>query len=190
MFFVSDCDSCKWCSICSVPRTFIKFFIIFMFVEFLIKKFLQSFSARTGLTLIHHKYVALGVANNLLDQVFICLLHQIATQHSDERYKHKQNGSFLSQPEHTIWVSRYRTLRIHLGVFLWKQYIILAFYKGFCKLQNLFMYSFTHTNIVFLSRHLPTQTIIFINVCYQTKCFISDSFYFLGADFANIPLIF
>ena len=47
--------------------------------------------------------------------------------------------SFLSQPELTIWVSRHRTFRtqyLHLGVFLWKQYIIRASYKGFCKLQS------------------------------------------------------
>ena len=87
--------------------------------------------------------------------------------------------SFLCQPEHTIWVSRHRTLRtqyLHLGVFLWKQYKILASYKDFCKLQFLFMYSFTHTNIVFLFRHLPTEIVIFINVCYQMKCFSGDSF--------------
>ena len=46
---------------------------------------------------------------------------------------------FLSQPEHTIWVSRHRNLRtqyINLGVFLWKYYIIPASYKEFCKLQS------------------------------------------------------
>ena len=60
-------------------------------------------------------------------------LHRLATQHFDERYKRKQSESFLSQSEH----SRQRTLRtqyLHLGVFLWKQYIILASYKDFCKL--------------------------------------------------------
>ena len=40
----------------------------------------------------------------------------------------------------------------------------------------LFMYSFTHMNIVFLFRHLPTEIAIFINVCYQMKCFSGDSF--------------
>ena len=106
------------------------------------------------------------------------LLHRLATQHFDERYKHKQSESFLSQPEHTIWVSRHRTLRtqyLHLGVFLWKQYIILVSYKDFCKLQIFyFMYSFT----TLLFRHLPTETFIFINVCYQMKCFGGDSFSF------------
>ena len=36
-------------------------------------------------------------------------LHRLATQHFDERYKRKQSQSFLSQPEHTIWVSRQGT---------------------------------------------------------------------------------
>ena len=48
----------------------------------------------------------------------------------------------LSQPEHTIWISRHRTLRteyLHLGVFLWKHYIILASYKDFCKLQSFWL---------------------------------------------------
>ena len=96
-----------------------------MFVEFLIKKFFQSYSARTGFTLMHDAFVALSVANDILVQVF-CMsgpspLHRIATQRFDERYKRKQSESFLSQPEQTIWVSRHRTLRtqyLHLGVFL------------------------------------------------------------------------
>ena len=69
---------------------------------------------------------------------------------------------------------------------------------NFCKLQTLlqvtkflFMYSLTHTNIVFLFRHLPTETVIFINFCYQMNCFSGDSFsLFSGAGFANIPPIF
>ena len=104
-------------------------------------------------------------------------LHRLATQHSDERFKRKQSESFLSQPEHIIWVSRHGTLStlyLRLGVFLWKQYIIIANYKDFCKF--LIMYSFTHTNIVFLLRHLPTEIVIFINVCYQMECFSGDSF--------------
>ena len=57
-----------------------------------------------------------------------------------------------------------------LGCFSFK-----AVYNS-CKLQRLFqvakflfMYSFTHTNIVFLFRHLPTEIFIFINICYQMK---------------------
>ena len=72
-----------------------------------------------------------------------------------------------SHSEHTICFSRHRTLRtqyLHLGVFLWKQYKSLASYKDFCKLQFLFMFSFTHTNTVFLFKHLPTEIVIFKNV--------------------------
>ena len=54
---------------------------------------------------------------------------------------------------------------------------------NFCKLQRLLqvakfliMYSFTHINIVFLFRYLPTEITIFIDVCYQMK-FFSFSFF-------------
>ena len=90
--------------------------------------------------------------------------------------------SFLSQSEH----SRHRTLRtqyLHLGVFLWKQYIIFASYKLLQVAKFLFMYSFTHTNILFLFRRLPTKIVIFINVCYQIKRFSGDSFSFFGNRF-------
>ena len=83
-----------------------------------------------------------------------------AAQHFDERFIRKQSGSFLSQPKQTIWVSRNRTLRtqyLDSGVFLRKQYKILASYKDFCKLQFLFMYSFTHINVVFLFKPLPSK---------------------------------
>ena len=74
-------------------------------------------------------------------------------------------------------------------------YFSLKAIYNFCMLQRLsqvskflFMHSFTHTNIVFLFRHLPTEIGIFINFCYQMKCFSGDSFpFFLGAGFANIP---
>ena len=111
--------------------------------------------------------------------------HRQAAQH--ERYKRKQSESFLSQPEHTIWVSRHRTLRsqyLYLGVFFLK-----AVWNS-CKLQRLlqvnkflFMYSLTHTNIVYLFKHLPTKIFIFKNVCYQMKCFSGDSVSFFGSRF-------
>ena len=107
-------------------------------------------------------------------------LHRLATQHFDECYKHKQGESFLSQPKHTISFSRQRTLRtqyLHLGFFFAK-----AVYNSY-KLQRLlqaarflFIYSFTHTNTLFLFRHLPAETVIFIDVCFQMKCFSGDSF--------------
>ena len=73
-----------------------------------------------------------------------CPLYRQAAQDFDERYKHKQSESFLSQQECTIWVSRHRPLRtqyLHLSAFLWKQDKILASYKDFCKLQSFCLYT-------------------------------------------------
>ena len=82
-------------------------------------------------------------------------------------------------------------------MFTFECFSLKAVYN-FCKLQRLlqvfrflFMYSFTHTNIVFLFRKLFSEIAIFINVCYQMKCFSGNSFSFLGIGFANIsPDIF
>ena len=71
VFFVSGCNDCNCCSICSIPLIVINFLIIFMFVEFLIKELLQSCSARTGFAPIRHSFVALRIANDRLDQVFV-----------------------------------------------------------------------------------------------------------------------
>ena len=98
-------------------------------------------------------------------------LHRQAAKHFDERFISKQSESFLSQPELTIWVSRQRNLKtqyLHLGVFLWKQYIILASYKNFCKLQFFFMYSFAHTNIVFFFQVPPYWN------CHLQKLLLRD----------------
>ena len=120
--------------------------------------------------------------------------HRPGTQHFDEGYKNKQSESFLSQPEHAIWVSRHRTLRtqyLHFVVFLWKHYIILASYKDFLQVAKfLFLYSFTHANIVFLFSHWPTEIVIFINICYQMKCFSGDSFYFFRNRFCSYSTYF
>ena len=114
-------------------------------------------------------------------------LHQLATQHFDKRYKGKQSEPFLSQSEHIIWTSRHRTLRtqyLHFGCFSLK-----AVYNS-GKLQRLWqvakiliMNSFTHTNIVFLPIYVPTEIVIFINVCYQMKCFSDNSFSFFRSRF-------
>ena len=72
VFFVNDCKLCQYFSICSFPLTVIKFLTIFMFIEVLIEKLFQSFSARTGLAPMHDAYVARRVVNHPLDQVFVC----------------------------------------------------------------------------------------------------------------------
>ena len=81
-------------------------------------------------------------------------------------------------------------------IFTFGCFSLKAIYNS-CKSQRLLpatkfltMYSFTHTNMVFLFRHLPTEIFIFINFCYQMKCLSDDSFSFLEAIFANIPPTF
>ena len=69
-------------------------------------------------------------------------------------------------------------------IFTFGYFSFKAVYNS-CKLQRLlqvakflFMYSFTQTNIVFLFKHLPSEIVIFKNVCYQMKCFSRNSFSF------------
>ena len=98
----------------------------------------------------------------------------------------------------TEWVIFEPSRTRHLGlkaqnfenpIFTFRCFSLKAVYN-FCKLQRLLqvakfliMYSFTHTNIAFLFRHLPTEIVIFINVCYQMKCFSGDSFSFFRSRF-------
>ena len=111
-------------------------------------------------------------------------LHRLATQHFDERYKRKQSESFLSQPEHTIWVSRHRTLRtqyLHLGLFLWKQYIILASYKDFGKLQSFCLCTplrLDFSGIWICSEYDPVFNSYCIASCNLTKHLLSLSYPF------------
>ena len=46
------------------------------------------------------------------------------------------------------------------------------------------MYSSTHTNVVFLFRYLPTEIAILINICYQIKGVVDDSFSYFGSRFS------
>ena len=92
----------------------------------------------------------------------------------------------------TEWVIFEPARTHHLGlkvqnfensIFTFGYFSLKAVYNS-CKSQRLlqvakflFMYSFTHTDIVFLFRYLPTETVIFVKACYQTKCFIGYSFF-------------
>ena len=74
-------------------------------------------------------------------------------------------------------------------IFTFGYFSLKAVYNS-CKLQRLlqvarflFMYSFTLIDIVFLFRHMPTEIFIFINDCYQIKCFNGDSFFFFRSRF-------
>ena len=124
VFFVSGWKDCQYCSIVSVPLTVIKFLIIFIIVEFLIKKFFQRQDRI-------HTIAWCICCSQGCKQIFLI------------RSLYVKSESFLSQAERSIWVSRHRTMRtyyLHLGVFL-KQYIILASYKDFCKLQSFWLYT-------------------------------------------------
>ena len=92
----------------------------------------------------------------------------------------------------TVWVIFEPVRTHHLGlkaqnfensIFIFGCFSLKAV-NNYCKLQTvlqvvkfLIMHSFTHTNIVFLLRPLPNEIVIFINVCYQMKCFSGDSFF-------------
>ena len=94
----------------------------------------------------------------------------------------------------TEWVIFQPARTHHLGlkaqnfenlIFTFGCFPLKAVYNS-CKLHRLlqvakllFIYFFTDTNIVSLFRHLPIKIFIFINVCYQMKCFSGDSFSFV-----------
>ena len=168
-----------------------------MFVELLIKKFFQSYSARTGFTPMHDAFVALRVVNSLLNQVFVCQVpvHCITSYITFWWVLQTQTQWVIFGLARTHHLSL-KTQIFDDPIFTFACFSLKAVYN-FCKLQDfckilarilqvakfLFMYSFTHTNIVFLFRHLPNEIIIFINVSYQTKCFSGDSFSFLRSRF-------
>ena len=93
----------------------------------------------------------------------------------------------------TKWLVFESVIKHHLGlkaqnienpVFIFGCFSLKSVYNS-CKLQGLlqvekylFMHTFTHANIAFLFRHLPTEFVIFINVCCQMKCFSGISFSF------------
>ena len=57
-------------------------------------------------------------------------LHQQTAQHFHKRFIRKQSDSFLSHPEHTIWLSRHRTFRtqcLHMGCFFFESSIEITF---------------------------------------------------------------
>ena len=73
-----------------------------------------------------------------------------------------------------------KALNLENPIYTFGCFSLKAIYNS-CKFQRLFqvakfslMYSFTHTNIVFLFRHLSTEIAILINVCYQMKCFSGE----------------
>ena len=114
-------------------------------------------------------------------------LHQLATQHYDLRYKRKQRESnFELARTHHLGL---KAQNFENPIFTFWCFSLKVVYNS-CKLKRLLqvvkfliMYSFLHTNIVFLFRHLPTEIIIFINICYQMKYFSGDSSSFFRKRF-------
>ena len=107
-------------------------------------------------------------------------LHRLATQNFDERCKSKQSHFWTSK--NTPFWSKDTEL-CEPNIYIWA-FLFESSKQSFQVTKlNVFIY-------VLLYRHLPTEIVIFINVCYQMKCFSCDSFSFLGADFANIPPTF
>ena len=88
------------------------------------------------------------------------------------------------------------------GTWLWETIFTFGCFSlklvyNSCTLQRLaqvakflFMYSFTHTNVVFLFRLLPSKIVIFISVCEKIKCFSSDNFSFFWGRFCWHPTYF
>ena len=107
-------------------------------------------------------------------------LHWLATQHFHERYKCKQGSRFEPVRTHHLGL---KAQNFEKPIFTFGCFSLKAVYNS-CKLQRLFDYekflimcSFTHTNItVFLLKHLPTEIVIFIDVCYQMNCFSGNFF--------------
>ena len=111
-------------------------------------------------------------------------LHRLATQHFDERYKGKQNVVFDPARTHHLGLMAQNFENL---IFTFRCFSLKAI-NNYVKLQRLvevakflLMYFFTHTYIVFLFMHLPTEIVIFKNVCCQMKCSSGDSFSFFSS---------
>ena len=113
------------------------------------------------------------------------------------RSSHDKSQSIASLQSYTEWVI-FEPIRTHRDpqetdlekpIFSFGCFSLKTVYNS-CKLQRLlqvvkflFMYSFTHTSIAFLFRQLPTEIVIFINFCYQMKCFSGDRLSFFRSRF-------
>ena len=96
------------------------------------------------------------------DQAFAC---QVSIHCIDKQHNILMSASYANRVGH-FWASQNKSFR-SLGTEVWEHNIyIWVFYKDFYMLQLLFMYSFTHTNIAFLFKYLPTEIFIFKNVYY------------------------
>ena len=107
-------------------------------------------------------------------------LHPQEAQHFDERYKRKQSEA-----------QNFENQYLHLDVFLWKWYKIIASYKDFCNLQSFCLCtpSLTLTKSFFSSTYLLKFS---TSKTFVTRRSVSvvKAFSFLRAGFANISPTF
>ena len=145
VFFVSGCKCCQYCSIRSVPLAVIKFLIIFMFIELLIKKLFQSCSAGTGFTPMH--LLLLVLQTIFLIRSLYVKSQSIASTSSTTFWwvLQTQTEWVIFEPARTNTLG-FKTELWEPNTYIWvffflKQYIILASYKDFCKLQSFWLCS-------------------------------------------------
>ena len=165
--------------------------MIFMFVEFLIKKFFQSCSARTQDSHQCMMHLLLSVLQTIFLIRSLYVKSQSIASTSNTTFwwaLQTQKEWVIFEPARTHHVGR-KAQNFENPIFTFGCLSLKAAYNSY-KLQRLLqvakflvMYFITHTNIVFLFRHLSTEIVISINVCYQMKCFICDSFSFFRSRF-------
>ena len=118
------------------------------------------------------------------DQVFVCQVPVYCIEQQRNLLMSATNANRVIFEQVRTHHLDLKTQNFENPIFTFECFSLKAVYNS-CNLQRLlqfskflFMYFFTHTNIVLLFRYLRTEIVIFINVCYQMKCFSDDSFSF------------
>ena len=125
--FVSNRKGCQYFSIRTASLAVTNFLIIFMFVEFLIKKLSQSSSARTGFTPMRYAFGALRVVNDLFNRFFVC---QVAVSFINLQHNVLMSATNPNRVIH-FWASQ-NTPFWSKGTELWEPniYIWVFFFKS------------------------------------------------------------
>ena len=186
VFFVSGCKLCQYCSIHRVPLTVIKFLTIFIFVEFMIKRFFQSCSPRTGFISIHDAFTALSVANVFLIRYLYVKSQSIASANTATFWR-----AFQAQTQWVIFEPASQTH--HLGlkaqnfenpIFTFGCFSLKAVYQSICTLNAPEILLFkVFINACQLTGEMPIDWSFFFGVCqylYQIEIYLdyqySESF--------------
>ena len=126
-----------------------------MFVEFLIKKVFQSCSTRTGFTPTHNALVALSVANNLLDQVFVCQLPVHCINYRNNILMSTANVNRVSK----FWASQNTPFGLKVQdfenpIFIFGSFFLKAVYKQYHVLLYSHWYSLSFEAPTYWNHHL------------------------------------